>query len=103
MIPITIERQGKDTLIRFSSDLDAGTVPECRSLIDTTLDDTDTSFIVDISKVIFIDSHGVGLFVSLLKKAHNRNGRLTFRGAQEQPLSVLKMVGFNNDLVEYIG
>ncbi len=102
MTNISIERKGNDTLIRFSQDLDAATVPEYRTAIDTNIDDKDIHFIVDISNVTFIDSHGVGLFVSLLKKAHNRHGKLSFQGAQEQPLSVLKMVGFNNDLVEYL-
>ena len=102
MIPLTIERSANTTIIHFCNDLDAATVPECRALIDAHVTDADSRFVVDISSVSFIDSHGVGLFVCLLKKAHTRNGKLSIQGAQEQPLSVLKMVGFNNDLVEYI-
>lgn len=101
MTLVAIERRPAQTIIRFMADLDAASVPACRSTIDAGLTEADTTFVIDIGKVEFIDSHGVGLFVSLLKKAHKKNGRLTFLNAQEQPLAVLKMVGFNTEIVDY--
>ena len=57
--------------------------------------------IVDLQRVAFLDSHGVGLFVSLLKRCHRNQGRLFVAGATGQPASVLKMVGLNASLVTY--
>ena len=98
---MTIKQNGPATIIKFSGELDAASIPELRHRIDKEIDEKISCFVLDIKEVPFIDSHGVGLFVSILKKAHSRNGKLSFCGAQEQPVSILKMVGFNNGLVEY--
>lgn len=101
MTSVTIERRPPQTIIRFAADLDAASVPACRAAIDAGITEADSLFLIDIGRVEFIDSHGVGLFVSLLKKAHRKNGRMTFLNAQDQPLAVLKMVGFNTEIVDY--
>jgi anti-anti-sigma factor len=59
------------------------------------------NIIIDLRRVEFMDSHGVGFFASLLKKTHNNKGCLIFVGAAAQPAAVLNMVGFNSPHVTY--
>lgn len=89
------------TLLRFSGNVDACCVEKLRPEILNTVPETAANIIVDLSKVEFLDSHGVGMLVSLLKRSHKNSGKTFFAGAAPQPLSVLKMVGFNSDIVTY--
>ena len=88
-------------VIRFTEDLDVENVLDLRAQINRSTDETTRSYLIDLSGVEFLDSHGVGFFVSLLKKIHGRKGLLIFSGARDQPASVLNMVGFNSTLVTY--
>lgn len=97
-----IENRDNYALIRFGGFVDASTVVQARPLLQTRVPPTARNFIVDLAAADFLDSHGVGLFVSLLKRAHANRGHIIFAGAAGQPLSVLQMVGFNGELVQYV-
>ena len=96
-----IENREKYALICFSGFVDASTVVQARPVLQQQVPATARNFIVDLSGADFHVSHGVGLFVSLLKRAHANRGHIIFAGASGQPLSVLQMVGFNGELVQY--
>ena len=89
------------TILRFFDVVDAETVEKIRPIANESIPSVARYFIADMSKVEFLDSHGVGFFVSLLKTAHRNKGRLLFAGVHDQPLSVLKMVGFNGPHVAF--
>lgn len=89
------------TLLRFSGNVDAYSVEKTRPEVLSSVPETAANIIIDLTKVEFLDSHGVGMLVSLLKRSHKNNGKTFFAGAAPQPLSVLKMVGFNNTIVTY--
>ena len=89
------------SIIRFFDVVDADIVEKARIVIDAKIPSNCPNIIIDLEKVEFLDSHGVGLFASLLKKVHHNNGLLVFAGATAQPISVLNIVGFNGSLVTY--
>ena len=88
-------------VITFSGQMDAASVQQIKPVLQQQLSVDAAHIIVDLEKVEFLDSHGVGLFVSLLKRAHMNRGRLVLSGAEGQPAAVLLMVGFNGELVSY--
>lgn len=89
------------TLIRFFNFVDALTVDRVKPTLQEKIPAGCKNIIIDLRDVNFLDSHGVGLFVSLLKQTHRNKGRVVFAGAGGQPASVLQMVGFNGALVTY--
>jgi anti-anti-sigma factor len=89
------------SVIRLLGFVDAGTVEHIKPVIKAKLPAECALIIIDLEKVEFLDSHGIGFLVSLLKRVHSKKGRLIFAGAQNQPASVLNMVGFNSKLVTY--
>lgn len=89
------------SIIRFNGYVDASITEQARLAITRRMPPGCKIIIVDLTGVEFLDSHGIGLFVSLLKKVHPEGGRLYFAGAEGQPASVLDMVGFNGTLVTY--
>lgn len=96
-----IENREDYALIRFSGFVDASTVVQARPVLQQQVPPTAKNFIVDLSGADFLDSHGVGLFVNLLKRVHRTGGRFYLAAADGQPLAVLRMVGFNNTYVTY--
>lgn len=88
-------------LIRFTGFVDASVVAQARPFVQQQIPARCANFVVDLTGVDFLDSHGVGLFVSLLKRAHLNKGKVVIAGAEGQPSSVLQMVGFNGELVGY--
>ena len=89
------------TLVRFFGFIDAAMVEKVKPVIQNGLPSDCARLIIDLEKVDFLDSHGVGMFVSLLKKVHHNQGKLYIAGTEGQPASVLQMVGFNGPLVRY--
>lgn len=96
-----VQNQPDYSIIRFYGFVDAGSVEHAKPAINAKIPGDCANMIVDLENVEFLDSHGVGFFVSLLKKAHARKGRLVFVGATAQPASVLNMVGFSSSLITY--
>jgi anti-sigma B factor antagonist len=88
-------------LLSFAGDLDAHSVEVMRPALHSQIGAECAMIVIDLSRVSFIDSHGVGLFVSLLKRAHANKGKLYIAGADGQPAAVLRMVGLGGDLVTY--
>lgn len=99
MINVIIE--GKVAIINLDCELDASISDQIKTHINNEINEDIQSFIVNMEHVPFVDSHGVGLFASLLKSAYARNGVLSFSGVEGQPESLLKLVGFNDKLVNY--
>jgi len=98
---VELKKEAKYSIIKFFEFVDVSTIEKARPIIKEQLP-KDTSIIaIDLSDTEFLDSHGIGFFVSILKKAHAKEGRLFFCGARNQPAAVLKMVGFNETLVTY--
>jgi len=98
---LEIENNPWFSIIRLFGFVDAATVEHIKPVVNAKLPVDCVSIVIDLEKVEFLDSHGIGFFVSLLKKVHGGKGRLLFSGACDQPASVLKMVGFNSALVTY--
>lgn len=88
-------------VVRFYGFIDAATVEMIKPALHAQLPEACANIVVDLEKADFLDSHGVGLFVSLLKRAHRLGGKMFIGGIEGQPASVLQMVGFNNTLVTY--
>ncbi len=98
---LEIELNDAFSTIRFFGYVDAATTEDARGVIAAKIPENSGNIVIDLAQVEFLDSHGVGLFVSLLKKAHKNGGRLFIISAEGQPASVLNIVGFNNTLVTY--
>lgn len=89
------------SIITFFGALDAAAMQRIKPTLQESLSPTARNVIVDLRKVNFLDSHGIGLFVSLVKKLNAGKGRLYVAGAEGQPASVLKMVGLDEKFVTY--
>lgn len=62
------------TIVRPKGRFDAFSAPSMRERFDELLSNGNNKFVVDLSETIFIDSAGMAVLVSLLKRARYANG-----------------------------
>lgn len=78
-------------VVKFSNDLDAGNIKDVRSEINY-FSDLGKDVIIDIEKVGFIDSSGVGAIVFLYKRLIINKLNLSIVGLTGQPKQLFKML-----------
>lgn len=96
-----IQNRPDCTIVHLFGQIDAAVVQEVKPLLQEKIPANCVHLVIDLEKVDFLDSHGIGLFVTLLRKVHGNNGSLIFAGAEGQPASVLQMVGFSRPYVSF--
>ena len=71
-------REVKDTyqLFRLTGLLDAFSEPKFRTVMEECIKEGPKHFILDLSKIDFVDSSGLGALVQLAKKVQNAEGTL---------------------------
>lgn len=100
-VSINVECGPGHAVIRFQGIIDDAAARDARPLLFGEIPSGCPNFIIDLAGVTFLDSHGVALFVTLLRKAHLNGGRLYLAGATGQPAAVLQMVGLSGALAVY--
>ena len=76
--------------------IDAFSAPKLREQLDALLEKGVTRFVLDLSHVPFLDSAGMAVLVSLLKRTRNQNGdvRLVWP-AEEAARRILRLTKFD--------
>jgi anti-sigma B factor antagonist len=75
--------------------VDVFTAPKLREQIIGLLSDGNDRIVVNLSKVDFMDSTGLGVLVGGLKRVKERDGTLALAGAHGTVLRVLNVTGLN--------
>ena len=91
--------QGEATTLRIEGSLDAISTPELRAVIDALVKDKRKTISVDLSALRLIDSSGVGVLVSLYKRARSYSGKVSVTGLRDQPLAIFKLLRLDKVLV----
>lgn len=91
--------QGEATTLRIEGSLDAISTPELRTVIDALVKDKRKTISVDLSALRLIDSSGVGVLVSLYKRARSYGGKVAVAGLRDQPLAIFKLLRLDKVLV----
>jgi anti-sigma B factor antagonist len=83
---------GDETVVRIEGVLDAVTTPEIRPIIEAVVNEKRTSITVDVQALRLIDSSGVGVIVSLFKRAKVYGGQVRIVGLKDQPLTIFRLL-----------
>ncbi len=90
-------RQVRNTLIiRVEGELDMLVADKLRSDIDKKMDNNEIkNLILNLEKVSFIDSSGLGVILGRYKKIKSKNGSMYIVGARPQVEKILYFSGIN--------
>lgn len=90
------ERQICAAVIAPKGRVDVFTVPELRAVLDRHVDGGTVRFVVDLSEVTFLDSAGMAVLVTLLKRARTGGGNVRLVWPQEEAATrILRLTRFD--------
>src|SRR5690348_5300066 len=89
-------RQENDrTVVEVGGEIDVYTAPKLRECISGLVDDGQRQIIVDLEKVEFMDSTGLGVLVGAPKRVRSVEGNLDLVCTQERLLKIFRITGLS--------
>ena len=83
------------TVVRLEGELDAYTAPRLVACFDDLLAEGVTDLVVDLGRVSFIDSTGLGVLVNAYNAAAERDGTVELVASDPRVVRVLKMTSLD--------
>lgn len=87
--------QGPFHVIEVGGEVDVYTAPKLRESIVSAVDEGHNRLVVDVEKVDFLDSTGLGVLVGSLKRARSEGGSLDIVCTQERILKIFDITGLD--------
>jgi anti-sigma B factor antagonist len=94
-LEVETEERGGATVLSLRGEIDVYTAPRLRQAIVDLVDAGSFRLVVDMEKVDFLDSTGLGVLVEGLKRVKNRNGSLSIVATQDKILKIFDITGLN--------
>ena len=83
------------SVIALRGEIDVYTAPRLRQAIIDLVDGGATRIVVDMAKVDFLDSTGLGVLVGGLKRVRLQDGSLAIVATQDKILKIFDITGLN--------
>ncbi len=90
----SVRQSGKTYIIDISGDLDAHTSIELERTIQELIDTGRTNIIVNFSKLNYISSAGLGVFMSFIDEVRSKGGDIKFSNMPDKIFQVFDLLGF---------
>lgn len=82
-------------MVEVSGEVDVYTAPRLREAVVSAIDGGSLRLVVDVDKVEFLDSTGVGVLVGALKKVRSGGGTLDIVCTQPRLLKIFEITGLD--------
>jgi len=92
---IRTDRDDSVVTVTLEGEVDVYTAPRLKEQLVELLDDGCTSIIVDLEKVAFIDSSGLGVLVGALRRAREKGGVVRLVCTRESVLKIFRITGLD--------
>ena len=99
-LEITTTREAGGTRVSVAGEVDVSCAPELREAVDAALADTaaGAELVVDLAKVPYIDSTGIGVLVGAAHRCSEAGATLVVARPQRNVARVLGLLGVGADL-----
>jgi anti-sigma B factor antagonist len=84
---------GGRTVIEVAGEIDVYTAPKLREKIAALVDEGVLHLVIDLERVEFLDSTGLGVLVGGLKRVRTHDGSLSLVCTQERLLKIVRITG----------
>lgn len=91
---VSIRESGNTSIIDLSGDLDAHTSIELERTIQTLIDRQRFNIIINFSKLNYISSAGLGVFMSFIDEVRSKGGDIKFSNMPEKIFQIFDLLGF---------
>ncbi len=92
---VTSESEGGTVVLGVRGDVDVATSPRLRESLHQAIGSGASGVVVDMHRMAFIDSAGLGVLIGALKQAKERGVELVLRGLQPSPSKVFSITGLD--------
>lgn len=99
MFKANIEEKNNHLLVKLIGDLDVYSKEDFAKFCDESLKNTDTDFIIDLEKLDYIDSTGLGMFINIYKDQKEKEKSVKIINAKENIKKLFKITDIS-DLFE---
>lgn len=96
---LNIEDKGKAKVVKLEGKLDVNLSVSIESELDALIDSGSNNLILEISKVEYLSSSGIRVFINMMRKIKDKNGRLVLASVPDVIKKILKTVDLE-DLFE---
>lgn len=86
---------GPWTVLALEGEIDLYTAPKLKEQISTLVGRERAQIVVDLSRVNFLDSTGLGVLIGGLKRAREKGGELALAGPSDPVRKVLSITGLD--------
>lgn len=93
LVSVGVARLDSRARVTVAGELDVATAAELRNALSPLIDGGVSLIAVDLAKVEFIDSTGIGVLVGAMKRMQNRGGAIVVEAASPGVRRVLEMTG----------
>jgi len=94
-LSLTSRAEGEFEIIEVGGEVDVYTAPKLREAIVAAVDAGHTRLLIDVQKVEFLDSTGLGVLVGALKRVRADGGSLDIVCTQERILKIFEITGLD--------
>ncbi|MGZ5368645.1 anti-sigma factor antagonist [Aeromicrobium sp.] len=94
-LSLNTRTQGQFQVIEVGGEVDVYTAPKLRDSIVTAVDDGHNRLVIDVEKVDFLDSTGLGVLVGSLKRVRAEGGSLDIVCTHERILKIFAITGLD--------
>jgi len=92
-LSVTSREQGGRTVVEVGGEIDVYTAPVLRERLNDLVGEGHHHLVVDMERVDFLDSTGLGVLVGGLKRVRSNDGSLHLVCTQEKILKVFRITG----------
>lgn len=94
-LEIAIDRSDEGCVLTLSGEVDLYTAPNLKQAIVDIVDDGCTSLVLDLEQVSFIDSSGLGVLISGLRRVKEHGGTLRLVCTKDSILKIFRITGLD--------
>ncbi|WP_157151557.1 STAS domain-containing protein [Brachyspira sp. SAP_772] len=96
---LNIEDKGKAKVVKLEGKLDVNLSVSIESELDALIESGSINLILEISKVEYLSSSGIRVFINMMRKVKDKNGKLVLASVPDAIKKILKTVDLE-DLFE---
>ena len=89
---------GGITILKLQGALDALTASDLKAEVVRLSESAAPRVVVDLAKLTLIDSTGVGVLISLFKRARVKSGQVAYAGLAQQPKEIFRLLRLDRSL-----
>ena len=92
----TFRENGKELIMEFEGRLDTAAAPQTEKDVEVLSDCMGHDIVLDCSKLEYISSSGLRIFLGIVKNAKPKGSRVYISGLSEELQKVFAMTGFTS-------